>query len=204
MNDKKIGFTLIELLIVVAIIAILAAIAIPNFLEAQVRSKVSRCKSDLRSIAVGMEAYRVDNSKYPPFIRNGQALIWIQRLVPLSTPIAYLTSIPRDPFQFGMPRNIQFAPDIYQSYKYDGVECWPDAEGWYNMYGRQNMGFKWEACGYGPDKDYDDYNWQGLIPGGVVNYDPTNGSISDGDIYYFGPGGGFGFNERGTVGNRFM
>jgi len=58
------GFTLIELLIVVAIIAILAAIAVPNFLEAQVRSKVSRAKSDLRTIAVGLEAYYVDNNTY--------------------------------------------------------------------------------------------------------------------------------------------
>jgi prepilin-type N-terminal cleavage/methylation domain-containing protein len=48
-----VAFTLIELLIVVAIIAILAAIAVPNFLEAQVRSKVSRAKADMRSIATG-------------------------------------------------------------------------------------------------------------------------------------------------------
>ena len=57
-------FTLIELLIVVAIIAILAAIAVPNFLEAQVRSKVARCKSDMRNLANALEAYFVDNNKY--------------------------------------------------------------------------------------------------------------------------------------------
>ncbi len=53
------GFTLIELLIVVLIIAILAAIAVPNFLEFQTRSKVSRAVSDMRSIATAVEAYMV-------------------------------------------------------------------------------------------------------------------------------------------------
>jgi prepilin-type N-terminal cleavage/methylation domain-containing protein len=62
---KKRGFTLIELLIVVAIIAILAAIAVPNFLEAQVRSKVSRVKTDLRSLTTGVESYFVDHNLYP-------------------------------------------------------------------------------------------------------------------------------------------
>jgi type II secretion system protein G len=64
-NHSEKGFTLIELLIVVAIIAILAAIAVPNFLEAQVRSKVSRVRNDLRSLATAIESYRVDNNAYP-------------------------------------------------------------------------------------------------------------------------------------------
>ena len=61
----KSGFTLIELLIVVAIIAILAAIAVPNFLEAQTRAKVSRCKADMASVATAIESYCVDNAHYP-------------------------------------------------------------------------------------------------------------------------------------------
>jgi prepilin-type N-terminal cleavage/methylation domain-containing protein len=61
----KKAFTLIELLIVVAIIAILAAIAVPNFLEAQVRAKVSRCQNDMRALTTGLEAYAVDYNAYP-------------------------------------------------------------------------------------------------------------------------------------------
>lgn len=68
---KMRGFTLIELLIVVAIIAILAAIAVPNFLEAQVRAKVSRVRSDQRSLATAIEAYYVDHNIYPAFSVGG-------------------------------------------------------------------------------------------------------------------------------------
>ena len=84
------AFTLIELLIVVAIIAILAAIAVPNFLEAQTRSKVSRMKSDMRSLATGLESYCVDNNKYP--INPASGVLPCYGLGLLSTPIAYMTN----------------------------------------------------------------------------------------------------------------
>ena len=62
-NSK--GFTLIELLIVVAIIGIIAAIAIPNLLNAIDRGKQKRSMADLRSIGTASEAYAVDNNFYP-------------------------------------------------------------------------------------------------------------------------------------------
>src|SRR5512145_423947 len=67
---KSKGFTLIELLIVVAIIAILAAIAVPNFLEAQMRAKVSSVQSDLRSMTTGIESFQVENNIYPRAASN--------------------------------------------------------------------------------------------------------------------------------------
>lgn len=60
------GFTLVELLVTVSIIAILTLLALPNLLEAQSRSKVSRAKADLRTMATVIEAYRVDWNKPPP------------------------------------------------------------------------------------------------------------------------------------------
>ncbi len=62
---KKKGFTLIELLIVVAIIGIIAAIAIPNLLNAIQRGRQKRTMADMRAIATAVEAYAVDNNRYP-------------------------------------------------------------------------------------------------------------------------------------------
>lgn len=109
MKVSRWGFTLIELLIVVAIIAILAAIAVPNFLEAQTRAKVSRAKTDMRSLSVGVETYVIDYNSYLYCNGNSSGLDQRGSTPPrvnsrptferLTTPVAYLTSIFPDPFR---------------------------------------------------------------------------------------------------------
>ena len=106
-NANQSAFTLIELLIVVAIIAILAAIAVPNFLEAQVRAKVSRVKSDMRSLAVAAEAYHVDwnvilgANDLEDLLNVTQQQGRLIAYSLLTSPVAFITSIPKDPFQIG-------------------------------------------------------------------------------------------------------
>jgi type IV pilus assembly protein PilA len=64
LNSKLKGFTLIELMIVVAIIGILAAIAIPNFIRYQLRSKTSEARTNLGGIKTGQESFRAVEDNY--------------------------------------------------------------------------------------------------------------------------------------------
>jgi prepilin-type N-terminal cleavage/methylation domain-containing protein len=63
LNKKRGGFTLVEIMIVVAIIALLAAIAVPGFLRARKRSQASRVINDLRLIDAAVDQYAIENNK---------------------------------------------------------------------------------------------------------------------------------------------
>ena len=95
---EKRSFTLIELLIVVAIIGILAAIAVPNFLNARTKASIARVKADFRTITTAMQSYFMDNNDYPPDTVGPN--VEDQSYKYLTTPIAYLsnTELCRDHF----------------------------------------------------------------------------------------------------------
>jgi prepilin-type N-terminal cleavage/methylation domain-containing protein len=63
LTTKRGGFTLVEIMIVVAIIALLAAIAVPGFLRSRKRSQASRIINDLRLIDSAMDQYAIETSK---------------------------------------------------------------------------------------------------------------------------------------------
>ena len=63
LTTKRAGFTLVEIMIVVAIIALLAAIAVPGFLRARKRSQASKILNDLRMVDSAVDQYAIENSK---------------------------------------------------------------------------------------------------------------------------------------------
>lgn len=186
----KRAFTLIELLVVVAIIAILAAVALPNFLEAQTRAKLARVEADMRSATVALEAYRVDTNAYPTYDHVAQETppFNLEIFLPyrLTTPVAYLSTLPIAVFNL---QNI--VPWSERTFQYRDIAQSPDA---YREIHNRRLGLPldrpvigrhWLINDYGPDRldglDQPDPNARQLL------YDPTNGTVSLGDVTCFGP-----------------
>ena len=165
------GFTLIELLIVVAIIGILAAIAIPNFNEAKIRAKVSRAIAEERSLYMAYYRYAMDWDNKVPDHQDAP-----HQHRPLTTPVPYISSSLLDPFQQHNPD--PYGQQIIRTY-------------WFGMYHAErrslDLGYALGPRGalwipvirqstfviisMGPD-------WH---PSNV-DYDPSNGVRSEGDI----------------------
>lgn len=193
-KEKNInGFTLIELLIVVAIIAILAAIAIPNFLQAQIRAKVARSKSEIQTLFTATEAYEVDFNAYPVasgWYTNPQPPAngvsdrsgsyyesFLSSPLPpyagppvLTTPISYIASIPNDPFNGPTPKTYAY----YAEPANEDVQL--NGDMWYQWYSVGPDGY-WNG---------DPLIYQHIFQGKSMPYDPSNGTVSNGDIIVVG------------------
>lgn len=204
----KKGFTLIELLIVVAIIAILAAIAVPNFLEAQTRSKVSRVKADMRTTAIAIESYWVDyligptdsgNGSYPIYRPYAGGQVWTADPranftlgFEVTTPIAYLSSASAFKDVFKAQRaDIVNNPGLSGRDHYNFAN-WVMREKVQNVAfttTKNNMGL-WVLWGAGPDRFTNTKDFAATVDFQVtanipyrISYDPTNGTVSIGDVF---------------------
>ena len=214
---KRNGFTLIELLIVVAIIGILAAIAVPNFLNAQVRAKVSRSYADMKAIGTAVEQFRLDHGMLLVDFWDDsvESKLGVERLekhfggvgllsedkrrqvhvlAPLTSPIAYLSSIPKDPFAAKIQSNSLgghselFGVTGNDTYLYiDEDPLIPGSDCSYTSFNPPLRPGDYVLFGFGPAAN-DMYGDQNGIRYGIP-YSTTNGVVSIGDIMMRSGGG---------------
>jgi len=181
---KKEGFTLIELLIVVAIIGIIAGIAIPNFLGARTKARVTRAFADMRALADALEMYYVDNTTYPAEPANEGDPI------PGLSP-TYMTSQPNDPFSGAVYRyyiDDEDAPTAWLlvSHGPDGSADVTEATAGFSWADADRVGGQLGGPDGARDADGDLYGY-GLAAGNNGWYDPADGATSPGDLGRGGP-----------------
>jgi len=176
------GFTLIELLIVVAIIGILAAIAVPNFMNARLKANVARCYSDTRALAQAFDMYNLDNNAYPYF---GETLWYTNIIYPkLTSPVAYIATIPLDPFTIrDTPQRAEAHGHYYPAWNIDAMLKYGWTWGGPGVKEANERGSIMLIVSSGPDK-HEDIASQFT----VLAYHVSNGLVSEGDIYRFTPG----------------
>jgi len=183
----------------------LAAIAIPNLLQANLRAKVARVHVDLRSVSIAIELYRLENDHYPPdsqFSTPGLMEFhpFLPRLIFLTTPVTHMSIVPEDVFAgpgienfkpFGASYRIPYGagPPI-QPFTFDWAQKilpdggFEDHQVWENI-SAQPQNVLWAMRSVGPDQIP---TWLGNPE--AKRYDPTNGVVSYGDIICTGPGRG--------------
>ena len=187
LKQRSTGFTLIELLIVVAIIGILAAIAVPNFLNAQIKAKVSRVQGDLRAMKTAIEMYRLDANGYP-IACSLENIGGVQfRAGEIFAPVQYANVPAVDPFntQEGSRTSTFAAREYFYLHKDPPEICaWPgDIVNWtVNNSDGAPENSVYLMASQGPD-NLSEIQDRRVSP----VYDITNGLVSQGDIIVFGP-----------------
>ncbi|MDX9754320.1 MAG: prepilin-type N-terminal cleavage/methylation domain-containing protein [bacterium] len=180
---KPAAFTLIELLIVVAIIGILAAIAVPNFMNARLRARIAATESNMKAIGTALEMYSIDHGKYPNTYYPGTTTFLnprVYRFIRLTTPVAYMSASVRDVFNtMDLEPNAVYpfwGPDTMDHRRLGTWFDHPEME----PYKHQKGG--WCIMSFGPDQDFESTEKQYLLV-----FNASNGLTSDGDLYRFGP-----------------